>query len=93
MAEERRGGEAAGQRGSGAEGRIGYRMPAEWAPHRGTWLSWPHRDSSWPDKFEPVPRVFAEIVRHLAPREEVHINVVDPAMEAGARGVDRKSVV
>jgi agmatine deiminase len=31
--------------------------------------------------------VFAEIVRHLAPREEVHINVVDPAMEAGARGV------
>jgi agmatine deiminase len=62
-------------------------MPAEWAPHRGTWLSWPHRESSWPDKFEPVPGVFAEIVRHLAPREEVHINVTDAAMEAGARGV------
>jgi agmatine deiminase len=34
-----------------------------------------------------VPGVFAEIVRHLAPREEVHINVADAAMEAGARTV------
>lgn len=60
-------------------------MPAEWAPHRGTWLSWPHRESSWPGKFEPVPAVFAELVRHLSPREEVHINVADAAMEAAAR--------
>jgi agmatine deiminase len=68
-------------------------MPAEWAPHRGTWLSWPHRASSWPDKFEPVPAIFAEIVRHLAPREEVHINVADPAMEAAVRGIlERASV-
>jgi agmatine deiminase len=64
---------------------LGYAMPAEWAPHRGTWLSWPHRESSWPDRFEPVPGVFAEIVRHLAPREEVHINVGDAALEASAR--------
>lgn len=62
-------------------------MPAEWAPHRGTWLSWPHRESSWPGKFGPVPAAFAEIVRHLAPREEVHINVVDDAMEDSARAV------
>ncbi len=60
-------------------------MPAEWAPHRGTWLSWPHRQSSWPDRFGPVPRVFAEIARHLAPREEVHINVADGGMETAAR--------
>ena len=33
----------------------GYRMPAEWAPHRGTWLSWPHKEASWPGKFAPVP--------------------------------------
>jgi agmatine deiminase len=55
-------------------------MPAEWAPHRGTWLSWPHRESSWPGKFAPIPAVFAEIVRQLAPREEVHINLTDLAM-------------
>lgn len=59
----------------GTPAALGYRMPAEWAPHRGTWLSWPHRESSWPDRFAPVPRIFVEIVRHLAPHEEVHINV------------------
>lgn len=72
---------------------AGFRMPAEWAPHRGTWLSWPHRESSWPGKFDPVPAVFAEMIRHLAPREEVHVNVADAAMEASARKVlDRTGV-
>src|SRR5512143_1620338 len=60
---------------------MGFRMPAEWAPHRGTWLSWPHRESSWPGRFETVPGVFVEIVRHLVPHEEVHINVTGEAME------------
>lgn len=64
-------------------------MPPEWAPHRGTWLSWPHRESSWPGKFEPIPGVFAEIVRQLAPHEEVHINVAGPEMEADVRSVLR----
>jgi agmatine deiminase len=72
-------------------------MPAEWAPHRGTWLSWPHRESSWPGKFAPVPGAFAQIVRHLVPHEEVHINVAGSAMatevsallqDAGAPVVD-----
>ena len=62
-------------------------MPAEWARHRGTWLSWPHNEASWPGNFAPVPGVIAEMIRHLAPGEEVHINVADAAMEAAARGV------
>ena len=53
-------------------------MPAEWEPHRGTWLSWPHKEASWPGKFEPVPGIFAAMVRALADREEVHINVAGP---------------
>ena len=62
-------------------------MPAEWEPHRGTWLSWPHKEASWPGKFGPVPRIFAKMVRHLADREEVHINVAGPAMEHEVRRV------
>ena len=62
-------------------------MPAEWAPHRGTWLSWPHKEASWPGRFEPVPPIIAEMIRHLAPDEEVHVNVADAAMERGARRV------
>jgi agmatine deiminase len=59
-------------------------MPAEWEPHRGTWLSWPHKEASWPGKFAPVPAIFAEIVKALVPGEEVHINVGDEALEASA---------
>lgn len=65
----------------------GYTMPAEWRPHRGTWLSWPHRESSWPGNFAPVPGVIAEMIRHLAPGEQVHVNVADAAMEQSARNV------
>ncbi|HEY8061455.1 MAG TPA: agmatine deiminase family protein [Gemmatimonadales bacterium] len=62
-------------------------MPAEWAPHRGTWLSWPHKEASWPGNFAPIPVVIAEMVRQLAPGEEVHINVAGDAMEQQARFV------
>ena len=62
-------------------------MPAEWAPHRATWLSWPHKEASWPGKFEPVPGIFAEMVRWLVPGEEVHINVRDAAMEQEVRAL------
>ena len=65
--------------------RLGYRMPAEWEPHRGTWLSWPHKEASWPGKFGPVPGIFAAMVRALADREEVHINVAGPSMEVSVR--------
>jgi agmatine deiminase len=65
--------------------RSGFRMPAEWEPHRGTWLSWPHKEASWPGKFGAVPGIFARMVRLLAEREEVHINVAGPAMEAEVR--------
>ncbi|HTL05267.1 MAG TPA: agmatine deiminase family protein [Gemmatimonadales bacterium] len=64
---------------------LGFRMPAEWAPHRGTWLSWPHKEASWPGKFGPVPGIFAAIVAALVPHEEVHINVGDEALEQSAR--------
>jgi agmatine deiminase len=60
-------------------------MPPEWAPHRATWLSWPHRESSWPGRFEPVPGVFVEMVRTLVPHEEVHLNVSGAGMEAEVR--------
>lgn len=66
---------------------LGYHMPPEWAPHRGTWLSWPHNEASWPGKFGPVPGIFASIVRHLSPHEEVHVNVSGYDMENAVRAI------
>ena len=49
------------------------RMPAEWEPHRATWIAWPHHEPDWPTKFEAIPWVYAEIVRALAEDEPVEI--------------------
>ncbi|HET6573692.1 MAG TPA: agmatine deiminase family protein [Fimbriiglobus sp.] len=66
---------------------AGFRMPAEWEPHRGTWLAWPHRRSDWPGRFAPIPWVYAEIVRALARHEEVNLLVADADHQAAARRV------
>ncbi len=62
-----------------------YRMPAEWEPHRATWLSWPHNPDTWPGKMEAILPVYARMVAALARSEPVHINVNDATMEATAR--------
>ena len=49
------------------------RWPAEWEPHAATWVGWPHHHPDWPGKFEPIPWVYAEIVRVLHRSEPVHI--------------------
>ena len=64
-----------------------YRMPAEWAPHAATWIAWPHNAEDWPGKFQPIPWVYAEIVRHLSRVEDVHILVNDLPAERRATGL------
>lgn len=66
---------------------LGYRMPAEWEPHEATWLAWPHNPEDWPGKFQPIPWVYAEIVRLLAARERVHILVEDEKSQRRAEGI------
>ena len=66
---------------------LGYRMPAEWEPHESTWLAWPHLRGDWPGKFEPIPWVYAEIVRNLARHERVDLIVNSERAEKGARAV------
>ncbi len=63
-----------------------YLMPAEWEPHEGTWIAWPHNLSHWPGKFEHTPLNYVEIVRAIAESEKVFICVNDQRMEDEARG-------
>src|SRR5438105_909552 len=69
------------------------RWPAEWEPHRATWIAWPHQRRDWPGKFAPVPWVYAEIVRHLHQSETVGILVNSPAAQGRARSVLERSSV
>src|SRR5436190_10056644 len=69
------------------------RMPAEWEPHRATWLAWPHHAADWPGKFAAIPWVYAEIIRHLTQSETVCLLVADGKMEERVRRVLRKAGV
>jgi len=60
-------------------------MPAEWEPHAATWLAWPHYHGDWPGKFDPIPWVYAEIIRNLARHERVELIVDNAALERQAR--------
>jgi agmatine deiminase len=69
----------------GTPARLGYRLPAEWEPHAGTWLAWPHNRDTWPGKFAPVPAIYVEMVRALSPYERVHICINDAEMARTVR--------
>ncbi len=62
-------------------------MPAEWEQHQATWLAWPHNPHDWPGKFQPIPWVYAEVVRLLSAREQVHILVDDPKSQQRAERI------
>jgi agmatine deiminase len=64
-----------------------FMMPAEWSPHRATWISWPHHEPDWPGKLGPIPWVYAEIARVLADHEAVEILCHSDEVRASADSV------
>jgi len=70
---------------------LGYRMPAEWDRHEGTWLGWPNNATDWPGKFAAIPWVYAEIVRLLSRNENVHILVHGEAQEKRAVSILKRA--
>ena len=63
----------------------GFTFPAEWAPHISTWLSWIHKEESWPGKLEKAYPAYCKFIEQLSWNEKVNINVADAVMEADAR--------
>src|SRR6059036_3147556 len=66
--------------------QMGFRMPAEWEPHVGTWLTWPRPDGiSFPDKYFSVLPIYGKFIQQLVQVETVNINVWDADMETWVR--------
>jgi agmatine deiminase len=61
--------------------QLGYYFPAEFAPHAATWLSWPHKEASWPGKIETIYPSYCQFIKELIKGEKVCINVNDEAMK------------
>jgi agmatine deiminase len=63
----------------------GFTFPAEWAKHTATWLSWPHKEESWPGKIETIYEPYCQFIKIVAEGELVRINVADADMAAFAK--------
>ena len=55
---------------------LGYFMPAEWEPHEGTWLQWPH-DGPFPDEQIRLTSLWLAMTDALQEQESVHIIAAD----------------
>lgn len=65
--------------------QLGYFFPAEWHRHSATWLSWPHKEASWPGKIHAVYGPYSRFIKAVSEGEFVCINVADASMEAFAK--------
>ena len=63
---------------------LGYTFPAEFAKQDATWLSWPHKEASWPGKLDSIYPSYIEFIKILTLSQKVCINVVDASMQATA---------
>lgn len=63
----------------------GFRWPAEWEEHAGTWLTWPHNPDTWPGHLTDAREAFAAMVRALHEQETVNLLVGDAELEDAAR--------
>lgn len=50
-----------------------HRWPAEWEPQSATWIAWPHNRSTWPGRFDPIPKVFTSFIRELSRVQAVEV--------------------
>jgi agmatine deiminase len=60
---------------------LGYYFPPEFGPHLATWLSWPHKEASWPGKIHTIFPFYCKFVSSLSEHENVCINVNDETMK------------
>ena len=63
----------------------GFYFPAEFSPQVAIWLSWPHKEESWPGKIHTIYAPYTAFVKEISRGQDVKINVADDKMEQFAR--------
>lgn len=59
----------------------GFKMPAEWHPHRACWMAWPRHQQTWQDiGLERAKQAYARVAQAIATFEPV-IMLVNPGEE------------
>ena len=60
---------------------LGFHFPAEFEKQDALWLSWPHKEASWPGKLNLIYNSYSEFILQVAAHQKVCINVADEAMK------------
>jgi agmatine deiminase len=60
---------------------LGFTFPAEFAKQRAMWLSWPHKEASWPGKIETIYAPYCQFISLVGEGQKVCINVADEKMK------------
>jgi agmatine deiminase len=60
---------------------LGYSFPAEFELQRAMWLSWPHKEASWPGKINTIYQPYSQFIKLVAEGQQVCINVADETMK------------
>lgn len=70
---------------------MSYVMPAEWEKQKALWLAWAHQKKDWPGKFEPMPWIYGEFVRHVANYQKVRLVVKDGSQKKSALSILKRA--
>ena len=65
----------------GTPKESGYYFPAEFEKHAATWLSWPHKEASWPGKINSIYPAYTKFIKELTKGEIGRINVNNEQMK------------
>jgi agmatine deiminase len=61
---------------------LGFTFPAEWHPHRATWLTFPHNDASWQgDKLAQMRPQYLNFIKTISQAEQVGIVVHNDSLK------------
>lgn len=78
---------------------LGFTFPAEWHPHRATWLTFPHNEASWQgDRLAKMRPQYIAFIKAISEGENVGIVANDENLkflitsELGKEGVDLSKI-
>lgn len=60
---------------------LGFTFPAEFEKQRAMWLSWPHKEASWPGKIETIYEPYCQFISLVSESQKVCINIADEKMK------------
>jgi agmatine deiminase len=57
-------------------------LPAEWAPQRAVWFTWPQNADTWTPVWDEARAVYDSVIRHALRFQDVNLLVSTPELKA-----------